>query len=235
MECIVLAGGLGTRLQGVIGDAPKCMAPVNSQPFLYYIFKYLEAQKCNRVVLALGYKYKVVLDWLKDQQLPFEVDYTIEHTQLGTGGGISLAMWRVKEDNVFVLNGDTMFSIDLHMLADFHKSKNAETTLALKGMQNFERYGVVGTDDSTGCITSFEEKKFYANGWINGGIYLINKNKLAERNLPIKYSFEKDYLEACVQEGKFFGFKRADYFIDIGVPADYEKAQEDFKSFFRWI
>jgi len=235
MECIVLAGGLGTRLQGVIGDYPKCMAPINDKPFLHYVFKYLTHQKCTRVVLSLGYKYKTVLEWLGTQDLPFEVDYTIEYSPLGTGGGISLAMWRTKADEIFVLNGDTMFNVDLPMMAAFHKDKKAETTLALKGMQNFDRYGTVVTDDSTSCITSFEEKKYRERGWINGGVYLVNKAALTDKNLPIKYSFEKDYFEAFVQYGKFYGFKSADYFIDIGIPADYEKAQEDFKTLFRWM
>lgn len=235
MECIVLAGGLGTRLQGVIGDYPKCMAPVNDKPFLHYVFKYLEQHSCTRVILSLGYKYKAVLEWLETQKLPFDIDYTIEHTPLGTGGGINLAMWRVKEDEVFVLNGDTMFNADLGMMAAFHRNKKAETTLALKGMQNFDRYGVVNTDDATSAITMFEEKKYHEHGWINGGIYLINKAALMDRNLPIRYSFEKDYLEAFVSEGKFYGFKSADYFIDIGIPADYERAQEDFKTLFRWM
>ena len=59
MECIILAGGLGTRLRGVIGEAPKCMAPVNGRPFLHYLFSYLAAQGCTRVILSLGYKHEV--------------------------------------------------------------------------------------------------------------------------------------------------------------------------------
>lgn len=232
MECIVLAGGMGTRLQGVIGEYPKCMAEVNGQPFLHYVFEYLQAQHCTKVILSLGFKYKVVLDWLQTQKRPFEIDYVIERTPLGTGGAISYAMWRATENDIAVVNGDTLFDVDLTRLFSFHKDKEAETTLALKGMQNFDRYGVV-TTDHTNCITRFEEKKYYRDGWINGGVYIISKSLLESREMPQIYSFEKDYLEAFVSEGKFYGHKCADYFIDIGIPEDYSKAQEDFKKLFK--
>ncbi len=231
MECIILAGGMGTRLQGVIGEYPKCMAEVNGKPFLHYIFEYLQQQGCTRVILSLGFKYDVILDWLKKQSWPFEIDYVIERTALGTGGAINYAMWKAETEDVLALNGDTFFDVDLSRLMAFHKSTNADTTLALKGMQHFDRYGVV-TTDHTNCITSFEEKKHYDEGWINGGIYVINKAALEARQLPTIYSFEKSYLEAFVTERKFYGFKCADYFIDIGIPVDYQKAQDDFKKLF---
>src|SRR6185312_8111452 len=129
MECIILAGGQGTRLQGVIGEYPKCMAPVNGQPFLHYLFKYLSDQECSRVVLSLGYKHEVVTAWLATKPLPFEIDYVVETQPLGTGGGIALALSKTKTDDVVVLNGDTMFQADLKALIDFHKEKQAATTL----------------------------------------------------------------------------------------------------------
>lgn len=231
MECIVLAGGLGTRLQSVIGNYPKCMAEVNGRPFLHYLFDYLEECKCTRVILSLGHRHDVILDWLKTEERPFAVDYVIEETPLGTGGGISLAFSKAQEEHVLVLNGDTMFCVDLQELMDFHIASGAATTLALKHMKFFERYGVVKTDYNH-RITAFEEKKYYDEGYINGGIYAINKTSLLNRNLPEKYSFEKDYLEAFVHEGKFMGFESEAYFIDIGIPSDYTLAQQDFKEMF---
>jgi D-glycero-alpha-D-manno-heptose 1-phosphate guanylyltransferase len=231
MECIILAGGLGTRLQSVIGEHPKCMAPVNSKPFLHYVFDYLEQHGCTRAILSLGFKHEEVLDWVQTQSRSFSIDHVIEHEPLGTGGGISLALTKAAEEDVLALNGDTLFLADLNALMQFHKSKQSQTTLALKHMTDFERYGVVQTD-ADGCITSFEEKKYYDAGLINGGVFVINKKALAEKKQPVKYSFEKDYLEAFVSERKFFGFSSDAYFIDIGIPADYEKAQRDFTTLF---
>lgn len=232
MEAIILAGGLGTRLQGVIGAYPKCMAPVNGQPFLAYLFEYLGRQKCTRVILSLGYKHKVITDWIEDQDTLFEVDCVIEEEPLGTGGGILAAMEMAETDDVAIVNGDTMFKVDLAQQLAFHRSKNAETTLALKKMKQFDRYGIVNTD-APGTITSFEEKQYRDEGMINGGVYFINRERFLARNLPDKFSFEKDYLEKFVKEKKFYGFESDSYFIDIGVPTDYDTAQIDFKTLFR--
>jgi D-glycero-alpha-D-manno-heptose 1-phosphate guanylyltransferase len=231
MESIILAGGLGTRLQGVIGAYPKCMAPVNGKPFLAYLFEYLAQQKCTRAILSLGYKHEVVAEWLATQLLPFSVDYVIEQEPLGTGGGIQLAMKEGREEHVVVLNGDTMFQVDLTEQMNFHKGRKAETTLALKSMRHFDRYGVVNVGAS-GVITSFEEKQYREEGLINGGVYMINKSAFLAKQLPEKFSFEKEYLERYISEEKFFGFKSQGYFIDIGVPGDYANAQNDFRTLF---
>ena len=233
MEVIILAGGLGTRLKDVIGAYPKCMAPVNGKPFLSYLFDYADAQGATRVILSLGYKHRVVTDWLETfDYLPFELDYVIESEPLGTGGGILAAIEEAETDDVAVLNGDTMFKVNLREQYKYHKEKNAATTLALKKMHNFDRYGVVNTD-AAGIITSFEEKQQKEEGMINGGVYFINREAFLAKNLPEKFSFEKDYLERFVKEKKFYGFTSEDYFIDIGIPVDYDAAQVDFKNLFK--
>jgi len=232
MECIILAGGFGTRLQAVIGEYPKCMAPVNGKPFLRYLFDYLIKQNCSRAILSLGYKHEVILDWLQTQTLPFIVDYVIESEPLGTGGGIQLAMKQAHDDTVAILNGDSLFLVNMQELMEFHKNKNAEATLSLKEMQQFDRYGCVNIDE-TNCIVSFDEKKYHESGLINGGVYIINKAAFQSKKFSEQFSFEKQYLEHYVDKRKFFGYTSDDYFIDIGVPADYARAQEDFKTLFQ--
>ena len=227
MEAIILAGGLGTRLAGVIGDVPKCMAPVAGKPFLHYLVKYLEAQGCTRLVLSLGYRYEQVLEWINTQAFLFPVDYVIEREPLGTGGGIRKAMLKTVGENVAILNGDTFFDLGLKALLGAHLSAGAATTLALKPMRDFERYGTVTVDDAQ-RITAFAEKQPMAEGLINGGVYIIRREAFLSTPLPEKFSFEKDYLEARVSEGKFSGYTSEGYFIDIGVPDDYARAQADF-------
>jgi D-glycero-alpha-D-manno-heptose 1-phosphate guanylyltransferase len=227
MECIILAGGLGTRLRNTIGDYPKCMAAVNERPFLHYIFQYLQQQGCKRAILSLGYKHEVITSWLEKGKPSFETDFVIENEPLGTGGGIQLALQKAKSDTVAVLNGDTFFNIDLNLLFSFHSQKKAMTSLALKPMLQFERYGAVHVDEND-CILAFEEKSFREKGLINGGVYVLSKAAFFEKHLPAKFSFEKDYLEAFVNERTFYGQQNDEYFIDIGIPQDYVKAQEDF-------
>jgi D-glycero-alpha-D-manno-heptose 1-phosphate guanylyltransferase len=232
LEAIILAGGLGTRLRGVIGeDTPKCMAPVVGKPFLHYLLQYAAEQGITRVVLSLGHKSEAIITWLQAHQYPLTIDWVIETEPLGTGGGILLALTACETEQLIVLNGDTMFHIPLRArLLDKHVRTGAETTIALKALRNFERYGTVELHDDV--ITAFQEKAPHAKGLINGGVYCISKTALLNRNLPEKCSFEKDYLERFVGEGIFYGYEDPGYFIDIGVPQDYERAQHDFQSLF---
>ena len=231
MEAIILAGGLGTRLQGVIGAYPKCMADVNGKPFLAYILEYLSRQGCSKAILSLGFKHEVVTEWLGKQSLPFACEWVIEYEPLGTGGGIQLALKQAVTNDVVVLNGDTFFDINLGALAKFHFQHHAETSIALREMHNFERYGVVNTEEGN-KILSFAEKRYMEQGLINGGVYFVNRKSFLSRDFPQKFSFEKDYLEQFVEEGKFFGSCIQDYFIDIGIPEDYARVQDDFKQMF---
>lgn len=231
MECIILAGGFGTRLQSVVSDVPKCMAPINDQPFLYYLLEYLSTQGCEKLIFSLGYKSDVVLDWLNtNSPLPF--DYVIENEPLGTGGGIQLALSKTEQQHVIVVNGDTMFCVNLQELMGVHNSKNAEATIALKPLQDFDRYGTVDIN-SESTIDKFKEKNYCKEGLINGGVYCINRQKILERGLSENFSFETDYLSKYVDQKKFYGYVSDEYFIDIGIPEDYAQAQVDFKRIFK--
>ncbi|NDV95993.1 D-mannose-1-phosphate guanyltransferase [Dysgonomonas sp. 521] len=227
-ECIILAGGLGTRLQSVVSDVPKCMAEVAGRPFLSYLFDYAAEQQFGHLILSLGYKSEVVLQWLTTQSLPFQVSYVIEDYPLGTGGAIKLALSKVKSPNAFVFNGDTFFDVDTTSFLDFHEKSNALISLALKPMTDFDRYGSVDLADG-GRVIRFNEKRHCKQGFINGGVYIINKDLFSTLNLPEKFSFEKDVMEACLNDMPFYGCVQDGYFIDIGIPSDFAKANLDFR------
>ncbi|NDV79329.1 nucleotidyltransferase family protein [Dysgonomonas sp. 511] len=227
-ECIILAGGLGTRLQSVVNDVPKCMAEVAGKPFLEHLFNYVEAQKTDHVILSLGYKAEVVTTWLQTQNRPFHISSVIENAPLGTGGGIAFAFTKVKTNSAFIINGDTFFDVSLNLLKEQHDKNNAHISLALKAMQDFDRYGSVDVD-TDGRIKHFNEKKYCKKGLINGGIYLVEKSIFAELGLPEKFSFEKDILEAHIGDMPIYGFAYDNYFIDIGIPEDFEKANRELK------
>src|SRR5690606_10455024 len=157
MEVIVLAGGLGTRLRGVVDDVPKCMARVAGKPFLEHIFQYLESQFSDHVILSLGYKHEIVIDWLRGKAFTFKVRWVIEKEPLGTGGGLQLAVNKAKEDKIFVMNGDTYFPVNLHAMKAI-MTEHTPIVAALKPMELFERYGTVEIDDANN-ILSFKEKQ----------------------------------------------------------------------------
>ncbi|MES1217520.1 MAG: HAD-IIIA family hydrolase [Bacteroidota bacterium] len=228
-QAIVLAGGLGTRLRDTIPDLPKCMAPVAGQPFLAHVIRYLLSQGIERFVFSLGYKHEVIEKYLADQFPTLNFQLSIEEEPLGTGGAIRLACTKATEKSVLVVNGDTLFKIKMDELEKFHQLKNADCTLALKPLHNFDRYGVVELNEDN-SIKSFEEKKYYERGYINGGVYILNAEQFLKEELPAKFSFEKDYLETFHTKRKIFGLIQNEYFIDIGIPEDYNRAQQELKS-----
>ncbi len=230
MEVIILAGGLGTRLRSEVSDRPKCMAEINSKPFLYYWLKYLERFDIKKIILSLGYMSSGVESWVEDNHKNFNflIDFVVEQQPLGTGGAIRFALNKTTQKNVLILNGDSFFMMDLENFCNKHKQKKASISLALKEMESFDRYGSVVIDENE-KVTTFKEKTFCSKGLINAGIYMINKEKVALNNYPEKFSFEKDILQ---QSKDIFGFVCQGYFIDIGIPDDYHRAQKDFKTLF---
>ncbi|PSL46068.1 D-glycero-alpha-D-manno-heptose 1-phosphate guanylyltransferase [Chitinophaga niastensis] len=224
-ECIVLAGGLGTRLRSVVADKPKCMAPLGNYPFLYYLLHYLHKQGITHAVLSLGYLSEQVISWCNSIDLPLRVSFTVEPEPLGTGGGIIHALPALTGNEVFIVNGDTYFDVDLPAFYQFHQAHQSPLSLALKPMQQFDRYGSIQLDNGP-HITAFKEKQFCEEGLINGGIYLTTADYLKSLSLPEKFSFEKEVLEPQVAAGALYGFVSDTYFIDIGIPEDYEAAKQ---------
>ncbi|HEF3563005.1 TPA: nucleotidyltransferase family protein [Campylobacter upsaliensis] len=217
MEAIILCGGLGTRLRAVVKDVPKPMAPVGGRVFLEFVFEYLKAQGVKSVILAVSYKYEVIQEYFKNEFLGIKIKYSIEKEPLGTGGAIKEALKLCEEEQIFVLNGDSLFEISLKNL----RLKGAKICLALKKMVDFERYGAVKVGES-GEIAEFKEKSFCKEGLINGGIYLLSKDIFEGFSFLGHFSFE-EFLSTNFKALKARAELFEDYFIDIGIPQDYEK------------
>ena len=232
MDVVVLAGGLGTRLRSVVSEVPKCMAPVAERPFLYYLLNYLSDFPVERVVLSVGYLREKIYEWIDEcrQDFPFEILYAIEEQPLGTGGGIRLALEKCVAEKVAILNGDTFFDVDLNSFSYFHDKCGAMLSVALKPMESFSRYGSVAVSDAN-VITAFNEKCFCERGLINGGVYLADRNALMQylSAKPEKFSFETEVLQQLAGTDSLYGFSCNGYFIDIGIPEDYARADRELK------
>ncbi len=231
-EAIILAGGFGTRLQSVVNDVPKPMAPINNIPFLNYVFDYLKFYQIEHVVLSTGYLAEKILDYYKEEFNGIKISYTKEETRLGTGGGIRLAMTKCTTTDVLVLNGDSFFDVDINIHYSNHVLKQANCTLALRKVDNAARYGTIQLGDLN-AIDAFKEKdSVEREGLINGGVYILNREiYLSKTEVNSAFSIEKDFYEKRIKELTIFGFEYNGYFIDIGIPEDYKKAQDEFKGF----
>ena len=223
MEAVILAGGFGTRLQSVVKDVPKPMANINGQPFLVYILEYLLKYGITDVVLSVGYKQEIIENYFGNNYKTMRIIYSKEDIPLGTGGAIKKALTFCKEKSVFVLNGDTFFEMNLKKLEEEHLKTRADITLSLKNMYNFDRYGKVIVNNNR--VVMFKEKEFTNSGFINGGVYMLQKDIF--NNCSSKFSFE-DFLEKNLQKLSLYSYIDNGYFIDIGIPDDYQKAIYDF-------
>lgn len=226
MEAIVLAGGFGTRLSHIVKDVPKPMADVAGRPFLEYILDDLIQQGITRIVLAVHYKKECIMSHFNDSYKGAEIIYSIENTPLLTGGAIKKACQFCSESSVWIINGDTFFQVDLKKMKAFAEEKQVPVSIAIKRMHHFSRYGRVEVS-STGIVNSFLEKTPCEDGYINGGIYYLQKDMLDE--YPAKFSLENDCFPDIQPQNKIAAYYSDGYFIDIGVPEDYYRAQEYFK------
>ena len=230
-DVIILAGGLGTRLRGEVKDAPKSMAPLNGKPFLEYQLKQIHAAGLKRVILSTGYLGEQVQAYFGDHFMDMDILYSHEKEPLGTGGAVKLAFSQVKTPYAMIFNGDTMFRINLDMFFQRTIEKLANVTIALRQVEDASRYGSVECD-SEGRIVSFSEKSNSTKpGLINGGIYLISSRYFRQFELPEVFSLEKDFFAPQVKEGYFLGQVFDNYFLDIGIPEDYQRAQNEFEKF----
>jgi len=222
-EAIILAGGKGTRLRSVITDIPKCMAPVQEKAFITFILDFLNDAHFSKVIISVGYLKEYIINNLGNSFKNIEIAYSMEESPLGTGGAIKAALELCKNDNVFVLNGDTYFRPELKLMAKEHETKQADITIAVKHMNDVSRYGSVNFNN-TQEITSFCEKNQKTSaGFINGGIYLINKSIFHHHTASI-FSIENDFFKNKINVLKMQVHISDAFFLDIGIPEDYSKA-----------
>ncbi len=226
---LILAGGLGTRLSGVIPKVPKPMAPIAGVPFLEYQIKFLKAQGFRRFTLLTGHLSEIIENHFKNgSHLDVCIDYSIEKEPLGTGGAIRRAIESTEpsETNFLVLNGDSLFTADVKRFLTLSQN---QTSLALKYSHNLSRFGSVEIDSDL-MISKFNEKSSDArDGYINAGLYHIRREDLDI--LPLgKSSIEKDVFEPLSSAKRLMGVPCGGKFVDIGTPESYDWSQDHLPS-----
>lgn len=229
MEAIILAGGKGTRLQSQVSKVPKPMAPIQEHPFLEYLLAYWMDQGIDHVVLSIGHLAAKVSEHFGDSYRGCKISYSLETQPLGTGGGLLLALSRLKSnDPALLLNGDSFLDLRLDEMKKFHDQKKSSFTLALSHVADNSRYGGVDTDAHDRCLTMNAPCSD-----INGGVYILEPSFVRswKPSTPTTaVSLEKDMIPSWIERGeKIYGWKTSGRFIDIGTPEDYARAQEFFK------
>ncbi len=230
MEAIILAGGLGTRLASRLDGIPKGMARVGDRPFLEILLGQVKGAGCTRVLLSVGHLNAAIRSHFGASFREMPLDYVIEDLPLGTGGAIRKALTQAAEESVLVLNGDTFLEADYAAMMRFHEAERVSMTIAVTRQDNTARYGGVRVEGRR--IVGFAEKGGTGSGWINAGAYVLPKAMEWPAALPGKFSFETDFLVPEVERLAPAAFEVDGFFLDIGVPADLDRAQRELADFF---
>lgn len=228
IDAVILAGGEGTRLKSIVSDRPKPMALVKGRPFIEWLLLSLRAQGVKRFVICTHHLNQLIMNHFGDGGAwGVEVEYSHEPEPLGTGGAIAYAAKRIKSDQLLALNGDSFCEFNLSNLYQFHKANHALATIQLASVDDCSRFGSVRLNDGNEIEAFLEKSQIGGAGWINAGIYLIQKSALNEIPANQKISFEYDVLPHWVRR-KLYGFKQEGTFIDIGLPETYKQAETIF-------
>jgi D-glycero-alpha-D-manno-heptose 1-phosphate guanylyltransferase len=234
MEAIVLAGGLGTRLRKAVANVPKPMAPISNRPFLEYLLSYWIGQGVDHFILSVGYKWEIIKDHFGSNYKGASIEYSIESTPLGTGGGVLLAIKKLgKKQPFLVLNGDTFFKVSLADFRDFHNQNTVEISLALRQISGANRYDWIILDNDNSVKAIEPRSRELKSGQINGGVYLLNPKIFngVTWDGSSKISLEDDIIpNALKAKKKLKGFICPEKFIDIGAPEDYQAAATFFEN-----
>ena len=230
-SAVILAGGLGTRLRSAVPDLPKPMAPIAGRPFLEYLLDYWIGQGVQHFVLSIGYRHEVITGHFGARYRDARIDYVIETEPLGTGGGLLLATEKIAGDLPFLLlNGDTYFAVELDVLSEFAKEKDADWCFSLFRTSEVGRYMGMDLGDQN-QIVSLKSGSGLPGRLANGGVYLIHPRALVGGKFSPgdRVSLEDGILPAAMTSSqRLFGAEFNGSFIDIGVPDDYHRAHTVF-------
>jgi NDP-sugar pyrophosphorylase family protein len=227
LTAAILAGGLGTRLRSVVTDRPKVLAEVGGRPFLAYLLDQLIAVGIKSAVLCTGYLGHQVQTTFGDSYAGLRLVYSQEASPQGTAGALRVALPLVESDCVLVLNGDSFCQTNLPALWVSHLVRGAEATILLTQVPDTGRYGRVQVE-ADGRVWRFDEKGGESGpGWINAGIYVLNRRLLGTIPRSGAVSLERAMFPVWIGRG-LYGFQSTGRFLDIGTPEAYAVAGQFF-------
>jgi D-glycero-alpha-D-manno-heptose 1-phosphate guanylyltransferase len=224
IDAVVLVGGQGTRLRAVVADRPKPLAEVGGRPFLKYLLDFLAAAGIRRATLCSGYRAGMIRAALGDRYGSLRLRYSEEAQPLGTAGAVLAALPTLESSTVLVANGDSLCQADLGAFLRFHQQRGSAATLLLTHADDCSRFGQVLCDDQQRIVSFAEKKQTAGPGWINAGVYLIERSAL-EVFPAGPLSFEHDVFAAPAAGFTLHGWPGGGAFVDIGTPESLAQAE----------
>jgi dTDP-glucose pyrophosphorylase len=225
---VIMAGGLGTRLEELTKDTPKPMLTLGSKPILENIITSFVDNGFKNFYITVNYKAEVIQSYFKDgSEFGAYIKYIQEEKRLGTAGALSLI--DKFQLPFFVINGDIITTLDFKELLDYHTKNNADATMCVTKQSYQIPYGVVEFDNAN-MINGMKEKPCI-DYHINAGIYLLSPE--SQNHIPKDEFFDMPSLFHLLKENnqKTIVYQVNEYWLDVGRKDDYYKAKEDLNWF----
>ena len=228
MKAVILAGGKGTRLRPYTTVFPKPLMPLGDKPVLEIIIHQLRAQGFKDTIMAVGHLSELIMAFFGDgSKFGMNITYSREEEPLGTAGGLSLIRDQI-DDTFLIINGDTLTSLRFSDLIDYHKRNGAIATIALNKRQVLIDFGVVEVDSSSNEVQRYVEKPTFEN-LVSMGVSALQPEVL-DYIRPNEYlDYPKLIQNLLDDRKKVIGYIFDGFWLDIGRPADYERADAEIE------
>ena len=230
MKAVILAGGKGTRLRPYTTVFPKPLMPVGDKPILEIIICQLKSCGLGEIIITVGHLGELITNFFGDgSKLGVNIKYAKEDQPLGTAGGLGLIKEELK-DTFLMINGDTLTALSFTGLINYHKRNGAIATIALKKREVYIDFGVVELDSSNN-IKGYTEKPT-VNYLVSMGVCVFEPRVLKYIKSRERLDFP-DLIKTLISNGETVkGFVFDGYWLDIGRPDDYEKANREIEEIY---
>jgi mannose-1-phosphate guanylyltransferase len=231
MKALILSGGQGLRLRPLTDDRPKPLVLVNERPIAEWQIDWLKREiPLDEVVFLCGYKWERLKDHFGTNYGGVPVSYSVEETPLGTGGAIRTALEKLGNpgDNIVVMNGDIITSLPLKNMVASHVNPGTQPTVTMALVPYKSRFGIVHIDKLK-VVRKFEEKPEFPDVWINGGVYVINVQKIM-KHLPKEGDIERETFPSLVQYAEIVSYPYYGFWSLIDSIKDLHEVETEMKT-----
>jgi len=226
VKAVILAGGLGTRLQPYTTFLPKPMLPLGEKPILEHLIEWSKKNGIKSFVLCVSYLRKSIENYFEDgKKFGVNIEYAVSNKPLATAGQLKTAE-KFIDDTFVCMYGDSIYGFNLRNMIKQHKQKKSFVTMSLKEYKTKLPYGVIETTKNNKVTAWNEKPEIKAN--INMGCYVMEPNilKLIPKNKP--FGMDNVIKNAMSKKKLVNSFISKNGFIDIGNKEAYEKANNEF-------
>ncbi|MET4560695.1 dTDP-glucose pyrophosphorylase/predicted transcriptional regulator [Lysinibacillus parviboronicapiens] len=229
---ILMAGGLGTRLRPLTENIPKPMLQVGSKPILETIIDGFKQYGFTNFIISVNYKKEIIQDYFQDgSAFGVSISYIEEGKRMGTAGALSLLKEKPTSP-IFVMNGDLLTQVNFEQLLYFHEDTDAVATMCVREYEYQIPYGVIETEGQQ--LVSIKEKPMHRS-FVNAGIYVLSSEVFEFIPQDKFYDMPDLFKQLMDKQKNVSAFPVREYWLDIGRMADFERADDEYSSYFNKV